>query len=221
MAMDLVNQSIARMALMPPHCPITPHSYTSFFNDSSKLPGGVAPYKLQTEKHPRDGYPMQKLEYNNFYSDWKQDAVKWYPSSSREEFAYEVQNGSKGQNEHKPLQQDHALELYEQTRRRDSFAVPLPTNGTNQVRILFNDKCNVPTFKYERYAAQPINNSSWFNNKLYREDISEETQQEKAQYMNSIVQNGMDLYSSVFEDMYLLQSSQSSNDNVDYIRKTY
>ena len=221
MAMDLVNQSIARMALMQPHCPITPHSYTSFFNDSSKLPGGVAPYKLQTEKHPRDGYPMQKLEYNNFYSDWKQDAVKWYPSSSREEFAYEVQNGSKGQNEHKPLQQDHALELYEQTRRRDSFAVPLPTNGTNQVGILFNDKCNIPTFKYERYAAQPINNSSWFNNKLYREDISEETQQEKAQYMNSIVQNSMDLYSSVFEDMYLLQSNQSSNDNVDYIRKTY
>jgi hydroxymethylpyrimidine pyrophosphatase-like HAD family hydrolase len=218
MAMDLVNQSIASMALMPPHCPMTPHSYTSFFNDSSKLQGGVAPYKLQKVQHPRDANTFQRLEYNNFYSDWKQDAVKWYPNNSRGEFAYEVQNGAR---EHKPLQQDKAMELYEQTRRHDAFAVPLPTNGTNQVRILFNDKCNIPTFKYERYAAQPINNSSWFNNKLYREDISEETQEQKAQYMNTIVQNGMDIYSSVFEDMYLLQSSQSSNDNVDYIRKTY
>ena len=210
--MDLVHQSIASMALMPPHCPLTPQSYTSFFNDSSKLPGGVAPYRLQNEKHLRDGNTFQRLEYNNFYSDWKQDAVKWYPSNSREEFSYEVQNGTststREQNTREPLQQDKALELYELTRRHDNFAVPLPTNGTNQIRILFNDKCNIPTFKYKRYAEQPINNSSWFNNKLYREDISEETQQQKAQYMNDIVQNGMDLYSSVFEDMYYLTLSR-------------
>ena len=224
--MDLVHQSIAGMSLMPPHCPLTPHSYTSFFNDSSKLPGGVAPYKLQTEKHPRDGNTIQRLEYNNFYSDWKQDAVKWYPSNSKE-FSYEVQNsngtgtGTREQNTREPLQQDKAMELYEQTRRHNNFAVPLPINGTNQVRILFNDKCNVPTFKYKRYAEQSINNSSWFDNKLYKEDISEETQQEKAQYMNEIVQNGMDLYSSVFEDMYLLQLNPSSSDNVDYIKKAY
>jgi len=202
--MDLVHQSIAGMSLMPPHCPLTPHSYTSFFNDSSRLPGGVAPYKLQSEKHPRDGIPIQKLEYNNFYSDWKQDAIKWYPSSSRREFSNEMQNETREQNTQEPLQQDKALELYELTRRHNAFAVPLPTNGTNQVRILFNDKCNVPTFKYKRYAEQPINNSSWFNNKLYSEDISEETQQQKAQYMNEIVQNSMDIYSSVFEDMYYL-----------------
>jgi len=228
--MDLVYQNIATMALMPPHCPLTPHSYTSFFNDSSKLPGGVAPYKLQTEKHPRDGTPIQTLEYNNFYSDWKQDAVKWYPSNSKGEFSNEVQNstgtgngsGTREQNGHKLLQQDKAMELYEQTRRHDNFAVPLPINGTNQVQILFNDKCNISTFKYKRYAEQSINNSSWFDNKLYREDISEETQQEKAQYMNEIVQNGMDLYSSVFEDMYLLQLNPTlSNDNIDYIRKAY
>ncbi len=214
--MDLVHQNIASVALIPPHCPIAPHSYKSFFNDSSKLPGGVAPYKLQTEKHPRDGYLTQRLEYNNFYSDWKQDALKWYPRSSKE-FDSEVRN----QYEYKPLQQDNATALYEQTRRRDMFAIPLPTNGTNQIGILFNDKCNIPTFKYNRYAAQPINNSSWFNNNLYREDISEETQEQKAQYMNSIVQNGMEIYSSVFEDMYLLQMNPSSSDNVDYIRKTY
>lgn len=226
--MDLVHHSISSMALMPPHCPLTPHSYTSFFNDSSKLPGGVAPYKLQTEKHLRDGTPIQRLEYNNFYSDWKQDAVKWYPNNSKE-FESEMQNsagigngtGTREQNGYKPLQQDKAIELYEQTRRHDNFAVPLPTNGTNQVQILFNDKCNIPTFKYKRYAEQPINNSNWFDNKLYKEDISEETQQQKAQYMNEIVQNGMDIYSSVFEDMYLLQLNPSSSDNVDYIRKAY
>jgi len=224
MAMNLVHQNIANMALLPPHCPSTPHSYSSFFNDSSKLPGGVAPYKLETEKHPRDGYPIQRLEYNNFYSDWKQDALKWYPRNSQE-FESEVQNQNKSQsraqNEYEPIEQDKAMDLYERTRRHDSFAVPLPTNGTNQVGILFNDKCNIPTFKYERYASQPINNSSWFNNKLYREDISEETQQEKAQYMNSIVQNSMDIYSAVFEDMYLLQLNPSSSDNLDYIRNAY
>jgi len=218
--MDVVKQSIANIALIQPHCPITPHSYTSFFNDSRTLPGGVAPYKLETEKHPRDGFPMQKLEYNNFYSNWKQDALKWYPRNSKE-FNSAVQQTPYPYNT-MPFHQDKSIELYEQTRRHDSFAVPLPTNGTNQVQILFNDKCNIPTFKYKRYAAQPINNSSWVNNKLYREDISVETQQQKAQYTDSIIENSMNLYSSVFEDMYLLQSNSLSNDNTEnYIRKTY
>jgi hypothetical protein len=202
--MDLVHQNIASMALMPPHCPVLPRTYSSFFNDSSKLPGGVAPYKLETIKHSRDGVPIQRLEYNNFYSNWKQDALKWYPSSSKE-----LDSIMQNQINPLPLEKDKAIELYERTRRNDLFAIPLATNGTNQVGILFNDKCNIPTFKYERYAAQPINNSTWFNNKLYREDISKETQHEKEQYMNSIVQNSMDIYSSVFEDMYILQLNQS------------
>ena len=218
--MDLVNQSISTMAIIPPHCSMNPHTYTSFFNDSSKLPGGVAPYRyvLQNENHPRGG-SVQKLEYNNFYSDWKQDALKWYPSRSNEYPSVDLeQNGNIG---YHPLQQDKALELYELTRRPDNFAIPLPTNGTNQVRILFNDKCNIPTFKYERYTSQPINNYSRYDNKLYKEDISKETQEQHAQYMNEIVQNGMDLYSSVFEDMYIMQSNPSSSDNLEYIRKTY
>lgn len=222
--MDLVKQSISGMALMPPHCPISPHSYSSFFNGSQELLGGVAApyrYELRNENHPRNGSLIQKLEYNNFYSDWKQDAVKWYPSGSKEFTSMdEEQNGNIG---YHPLQDkaNKSLELYEHTRRRDSFAFPLPTNGTNQIRILFNDKCNVPTFKYNRYASQSLNNSSWFNNKLYKEDISEETQEQKEQYMNSLIQNGMDLYSSVFEDMYIMQSNPSSSDNLNYIRKAY
>jgi len=62
-----------------------------------------------------------------------------------------------------------------------------------------------------------VNNSSWIDNSLYKEDISEETLQQKAQYMNTITQNGMDLYSSVFEDMYIMQSNPSSSDNLNYI----
>ena len=213
--MDLVQQNIASMALMPQHCPLTPHSYTSFFNDSSKLPGEVVPYRMIQSKHPRDGYPIQKLEYNNFYSHWKKDAVKWYPTSSKE-FAVDEENGMPVL-----IPQDKSMELYERTRRSDAFAVPLPTNGTNQIGILFNDKCNVPTFTYSRYAVQPINNSSRIDNPLYKEDISEETFQQKTQYMNTINQNGMDLYSSVFEDMYIMQSNPSKSDNLNYIRKTY
>ena len=217
--MDSVHQSIAAMSLLPPHCPMNPRGFASFFNDSSQLPGGVAPYKLETAKHPRDGHLVQKLEYNNFYTDWKQDALKWSPRDTKE-----LESSGKGKL-NQLLPRDKALNLYEATKRHDRFAVPLPTNGTNQVRILFNDKCNVPTFQYKRYAATPVNNSAWFYNKLYIEDITEETQELKAQYMDSIVQNSMVLYSSVFEDMYLMQLNPSSgggeSDKLGYIRKTY
>lgn len=218
--MDLVQQSFSKMTLLPPHCPINPHTYTSFFNDSRTLPGRVAPYRYEliNENHPRGG-SFQKLEYNNFYSDWKQDAVKWYPSKSNEYQSVDLEkNGNIGYN---PLQQDKTLDLYELTRRADMFALPLPTNGTNQVPILFNDKFNIPTFKYKRYAVQPINNTTWFNNRLYREDISKETLEQHTQYMNKIMQNGMDLYSSVFEDMFIMQLNPSNSDNLNYIRKTY
>jgi hypothetical protein len=221
--MDMVHQSIASMALMPPHSPVNPQRYSSFFNDSKTL-ASVAPYKLDKEKHPKDGREVYKLEYNNFYSDWKQDALKWYPRGVKEfEFEQQIKNGNDNGNGNGqvPLPQDEAMTLYEQTRRRDKFAVPLPTDGTNQIGILFNDKCNIPTFQFKRYAAQPVNNSEWFNNKLYIEDISKETQEQNMKYMNSIEQNNMNLYSSVFEDMYILQSRPSIGDNMNYIRKTY
>ena len=227
--MEQINQSLASMALMPPHCPMHPKTYASFYNDSASLGGsrgsggsrslGIAPYKLKTEKHPRDGHPVSRLEYNNFYSDWKTDALKWYPASS----IINAAEFESSQNSRNILPGGEAMELYEQTRRHDAFAVPLPTNGTNQIRILFNDSCNVPTFQYKRYAAQPVNNSSWFYNKLYLEDITEETREQKAAYMNSIVQNSMDIYSSVFEDMSIMdmETGDSNGDNLDFMRKTY
>jgi len=218
--MDLLHQNIASMALMPPHCPLTPHSYTNFFNDSSKLPGGVAPYRMKQSNHPRDGNLIQTLEYNNFYSDWKRDALNWYPSRQKE-LAPDEDDRPQNNKEYIVIPRDKSIELYENTRRRDAFAMPLQSNGTNQVRVLFNDKCNIPTFTYSRYASQPINSSSRIDNSLYREDISNETLQLKAQYMNTITQMGIDLYNSVFEDMVIMQMNISSSDNLTNIRKTY
>jgi hypothetical protein len=212
--MDLLHQNIASMALMPPHCPLTPKSYTNFFNDSSKLPGGVAPYRMKQSYHPRDGNPIQTLEYNNFYPHWKSDALNWYPSRQKE----------LATNEEDVInlpQFDKSIELYESTRRRNAFAVPLPSNGTNQIRVLFNDKCNIPTFTYARYASQPVNSPSRIDNSLYREDISKETLLQKAQYMNTISEMGIDLYNSVFEDMVIMQMNTPSSDELTNIRKTY
>jgi hypothetical protein len=70
---ELVND-ITKMHIIPPKCPMTPQSFTDFFNDSSKL-NKVAPYKLLYENHPKDCKIHTKIEYNNFYSDWKKDAI--------------------------------------------------------------------------------------------------------------------------------------------------
>jgi hypothetical protein len=217
--MDYVKQNIQAMAILPPHCPMTPHSYTSFFNDNNKL-SPVAPYKLVTDKNKRDGIPIQRLEYNNFYTDWKQDSLRWYNNNNNNQNNRNNQNNQYADDDsynknsiRDPYIMDKSMELFEQTKRQDAFAVPLPTNGTNQVGILFNDKCNVPTFNYRRYATQPVNNTDWFYNRLYLEDTSGETQMQKAQYFENIEQNNMDIYSSVFEDMYLLELNDPDNNN--------
>ena len=67
---QLLMNDITKMHLLPPHCGMSPHSYTDFFNDSAKL-HGVAPYHLHVAKHKKDGKPQFKLQYNNFYSDFK------------------------------------------------------------------------------------------------------------------------------------------------------
>ena len=228
----LLNQDIEKMHLLPPHCPLYPNGYNQFFNDNNTL-NPVVPYKITEVKHPKDGKKIQRLEYNNFYSDWKQDSLKWYPTTATTEYdnANIDDSGRGDSGRGVPRMTEHNMELYEQTRRKEPFAKPLATNGTNQLNIIFNDKCAGTTFNYKRYASLGVNNTSWFNNPLYNEDISLETQTQKTTYMNNIVQNGMDLYSSVFEDMYLLgYEPQDGNDNINQniddeiinnIRKSY
>ena len=221
----LLNQDIEKMHLLPPHCPLYPNGYSQFFNNNNTL-NPVVPYKITEVKHPKDGKKIQRLEYNNFYSDWKQDSLKWYPTTATTD---DSGKGDSGRGV--PRMSDHNMELYEQTRRKEPFAKPLATNGTNQLNIIFNDKCAGTTFNYKRYASLGVNNTSWFNNPIYNEDVSLETQTQKAKYMNDIVQNGMNLYSSLFEDMYLLgYEPQDRNDNINQniddetinnIRKSY
>jgi len=197
---DIINQDIQKLHILPPHCPLYPNRYTEFFNDNKKLKS-MSPYKLVNVIHSKDGKIYQKLEYNNFYTDWKKDALKWYPTG-------EYENIPSGGIEHKPNilnMKDNNIKLYEQTKKNYEFAKPLATNGINKLNIVFNYKCAGSTFNYQRYASSGINNKEWFNNPLYRENISQETEDLKSKYMNDIVQNSMDLYSSVFEDMYLLE----------------
>lgn len=223
---DLINQDVSKMLLQPPHCPLHPKTYTSFFNDNPKL-SGVAPYKLEEKKHSKDGKLIAKLQYNNFYTDWTQDATKWYPNTNElhpsdinininSDMHLKMSGEIRGKmSDNVPLNNvlsDKNLELYRETKRKEPFAIPLATNGTNQLNILFNNKCTRPTFNYRRYASEKVNNKEWFNNRLYAGDISEETEGLKNQYMAGTIQNSMDLYSSVFEDMYFLSNEKGFND---------
>jgi hypothetical protein len=219
--MNLINDDIRRMALLPQHCPMNPKGYASFFNDNNKLEG-VSPYTLKVEKHKRDGKPVTRLEYNNFYTNWKQDSLRWYPKEITE---YDTTTPVPLNN---PLVYDQNLKIYEETKKNLQFAMPLPETGTNQVRVLFNDKCHVPTFSYKRYASEPVSSNTRYYNPLFIEDISKETQDLKGDWMDSAVDNAMGLYSSVFEDMYLLEGktnneiNSNNNDNdLEYIRRTY
>jgi hypothetical protein len=215
----LVNQDIEKMYLLPPHCPLYPNEYSHFFNNNAKLKP-LTPYKLKEIKHPKDGKKYQRLEYNNFYSDLKQNSLKWYPIKSNTTEYSELNTNHINQKQQEQINNiarmtEQNMTLYEQTRRKQQFAKPLATNGTNQLNILFNDKCVNPTFNYKHYSSMNINNTKWFNNPLYNKDISQETHIQNAKYMDNIVQNGMDLYSSVFEDMYLLGYNPHSKNDED------
>ena len=88
---NIIHEDITKLHLLPQYCPMTPKSYTDFFNydqhntnnsNSKKYLPGVSPYKLEKVKHPREGYKYT-MEYNNFYTDWNKDALT-YTSSNNE-----------------------------------------------------------------------------------------------------------------------------------------
>jgi hypothetical protein len=84
---NMIHEDSAKMHLLPQYCPMTPKSYTDFFNHNTHehskrhLPG-VSPYKLEKVKHPREGY-QYTMKYNNFYTNWNKDALH-YTSSNNE-----------------------------------------------------------------------------------------------------------------------------------------
>lgn len=210
---ESLHNDITKMHLLPPHCNMTPHSYTDFFNDSSKL-HGVSPYQLYVEKHKKDGKPFTKLQYNKFYSDFKTDSLK-YNAPRMAEFNNNsnIQNISQIKNEN--------MKLYEETKNQKGFAVPMKSNGTNKIVDIYNDCINKPTFEYKRFGYDMLthkngtNRSSYTNhlvdNPLFNNDISEETNNLYVDYMNSRDKNASNLYETIFEDMYILGYNPQEN----------
>ena len=219
---ELIND-VTKMHLLPPHCEMSPHSYTDFYNDSAKL-YGVSPYHLQVEKHKKDGKPKIKLQYNNFYSDFKSDALK-YNSPPMAEYE-NIQNTPNKHNTPNTFKmKNDNIKLYEETKNQKGFAIPMKSNGSNKIETIFNDCMNKPTFEYKRFGynmltrqnnTNPITKTNHLvDNPLYNMDISEETNTLYTDYMNSREQNASNIYSTVFEDMYILGYNPGKINDID------
>ena len=209
-----INEDIAKLHLLPQYCPMTPKSYTDFFNydqhntnhSKKKLPS-VAPYKLEKVKHPREGYKYT-MEYNNFYTDWNKDALQY--TSSNNEFL-----DTKKNNEPIILTNLNSenIRLYKETKPHNDFAIPMNMNGSNKVTDLFDNCMNKKTFEYKRYSHIAPHHKQWLDNPIFTGDISEETQNLKHNYMNDMEKDSMDIYSGVFEDMYYLCNEKNETYN--------
>lgn len=199
-------EDIRKMYLLPPNCPVYPQSYTQFFNDISKLES-VNPYKIDTLQNRRNGGYYSRIQYNNFYSDWKKDATKWNLPNTRE---YETIDYDIDRNINTNINKN--IKLYQETKNKTGFAQPLATNGTNKLNIVFNPNCQNNTFNYKRYASLPINNKKWFNNPLYASDISIETMNMKKQYMNDRLNENEIQMTSIIDDMYSLTEEGYDNE---------
>ena len=199
---------ISKMHLLPPHCPMKPNSYKDFFNDSSEL-YGVSPYHLNVRTHKKDGKPKLQLQYNNFYSNFKTDSLKYNTPVMNELDSIESDNTN-------PLInnsiKDKNIKLYEETKNKKTFAIPMKSNGNNSLEYLYNDCVNKPTFLYKTFGAHNLKDkidnthkyNNWVDNPIYNIDITEETNILYTDFMNSRENNASNIYNSVFEDMYIL-----------------
>ena len=148
-----IIEDIHKMHLLPPHCPMTPKSYTDFFNNNSKL-SGVAPYTMKTISHPRQGY-KHTIEYRDFYSDFKKDALHY--TSQNNEFINNNNNDNNNNDNNliiKPLiinDDNENIKLYKETKPHNEFAKPMKINGSNKVSDLFDNCMNKKTFEYKRF----------------------------------------------------------------------
>ena len=222
---ELIND-IYKMHLIPPNCPMTPTTYTDFFNDNSKL-HNVAPYKLLYEKHPKDGKINTKIEYRNFYSDFKTDSLNYNRSNNK--YLNDSENNSTNNSldsninvktlyNFKPntesnihnLSKSIDVKLFEETKNKKSFAIPMKSNGSNKLEHLYNDCLNKPTFEYKRFSnnvfqsSQTDKPSQWVENQLYKTNVIEESSLLYIDYMESRNKNASTIYDTVFEDMYIM-----------------
>jgi hypothetical protein len=219
---NMIHEDIAKLHLLPAHCPMTPKSYTDFFNhntqeDNKRHLPGVSPYKLEKVKHPREGYKYT-MEYNNFYTDWNKDALHY--TSSNNEFLDSYNNNHNHNHNHNQTVptiltnvNSESIRLYKETKPNHEFARPMKMNGSNKVQDLFDNCMNKKTFEYTRYSQISPHHKQWIDNPIFTEDISEETQDLKNNYMNDTEKDNMSIYSSVFEDMYYLSNENDINYN--------
>ena len=219
---NIIHEDISKLHLLPQYCPMTPQSYTDFFNynqhnqhntnHSKKHLPRVAPYKLEKVKHPREGYKYT-MEYNNFYTDWNTDALHY--TSSNNEFLDNTNSHNSHNSNNGPIiltdANNENIRLYKETKPQHDFAKPMNMNGSNKVIDLFDNCMNKKTFEYKRYSHISPHHKQWLDNPIFTGDITEETQHLKHNYMNDMEKNNMDIYSGVFEDMYYLSNQTNSN----------
>jgi len=204
---ELIND-ITKMHLLPPICPLKPNSYTEFYNDNAKL-YGVSPYHLQVQKHKKDSKPKINLQYNNFYSNFKTDSLKYNtPPMDEYDSNYNTNNEKNKNNTNNTNNTNNEnIKIYKETKNQKDYAVPMKSNGSNKLETLYNDCLNKPTFEYKKFGYDMVthkNNSHLVDNPLFNIDISKETDLLYTNYMESREQNASNIYSAVFEDMYIL-----------------
>ena len=205
---NIINEDINKMHLLPPHCPMTPTSYTDYFSDNTTL-SRVEPYKTELLKHPKDGY-THKIEYNHFYNDFKKDALHY--TDNNYEFINNSNNHSRNSNNHSRnttkyiLNDNNDVKLYNETKHKkyNDFAVPMSINGSNKVKDLYDNCKNKKTFEYKRYSTIAPHHKQWIDNPLFSNDISIETETLKNKFVDNRETHTMDIYSDVFQDMYAM-----------------
>ena len=202
---NIINEDTKKMHLLPPHCPMTPKTYTDFFNDNTVLEKPT-PYKMNTVKHPKEGY-KHTIEYRHFYNDFKKDALHYTDNN----YAFinntnNTKNNTNNKNIKLTINDDKNVKLYSETKNKNynNFATPMKINGSNKIEDLFDNCMNKKTFEYERFSKISPHNKQWVDNSLFHNDISEETQKLKNKFIDNRDTNTMDIYSDVFKDMYAM-----------------
>ena len=205
------------MFLTPPQYNGYPVSQNDFINQTNKNKTDLANQKKRTSvaaltqpavgtitqvKHLRDGKPYTKIQYNKFYKDWKTDTthntiqntiLPQYPRTSN------TSNTSNTANTSRTIFNTMPDKPYKYYDKPD--AIPLATNGFNNINILFNDNCLYNTFNYRNFIK---NKHQEYINPIYNVDITQDTQKLHEQYLNNITQNNIHLYTSIYEDMHIM-----------------
>jgi hypothetical protein len=211
---NIINEDTKKMHLLPPHCPMTPKTYTDFFNDNTVLEKPT-PYKMNTVKHPKEGY-KHTIEYRHFYNDFKKDALHYTDNNyafidntnnkNTKNNSNNNNNNTNNKNIKLTINDDENVKLYSETKNKNynNFATPMKINGSNKIEDLFDNCMNKKTFEYERFSKISPHNKQWVDNSLFHNDISEETQTLKNKFIDNRDTNTMDIYSDVFKDMYAM-----------------